>query len=281
MIYWGRFMKTTPQSRRRTKTTRKQIAPAPALERGLCILEDMHAQPTDQSVSAIAERLDFPINSTLRLLVTLESKGYVERDPDSLKYRLTRKPAGLALSGGRERSLLEVALPLMRDLRDVTSESVLLSIIEHGVGIVLEQIQSTHVFRFVCNPGAQHALHAAAPAKAILASLPHEEREQTLANYTFARFTASTITTREAFDRELACGKTRGYWEDNAEEFDGICCVAAPVFNRLGYPIAAVTVTGPTNRIGADERAKFGLLTVESARVISRSMGYALFECDE
>jgi len=270
-------MRTSPQSQKRVSGIKQRIALAPALERGLCILEDLHAQPTDQSVSAIAERLRLPINSTLRLLVTLESKGYVERDPESLKYRLTRKPASLALSGGRERSLLEAALPPMRDLRDATGETVLLSIIEHGAGIVLEQIQSPHIFRFVCNPGAQHALHAAAPAKAILASLPKNERNRILTRHAFVRFTASTITTREAFVRELDRGQTCGYWEDNAEEFDGICCVAAPVFNRLGYPIAAVTVTGPSSRIGAAERAKFGPLAAESAKTISKSMGHALF----
>jgi DNA-binding IclR family transcriptional regulator len=51
-----------------------------------------------------------------------------------------------------------------------------LAIIEHGTGIVLEEIQSLHVFRFVCNPGAYHALHAPAPAKAILATMPKVER---------------------------------------------------------------------------------------------------------
>lgn len=251
---------------------------APALLRGLDILEDLHAQTEDQSVSAIAERLRLPANSTLRLLATLEAKGYVERDPDSLKYRLTRKPASLALTGVREQSLLEAALPLMRDLRDATGETVLLSIIEHGTGIVLEEIQSLHVFRFVCNPGAYHALHAAAPSKAILATMPKVERNRLLEGYAFKKFTASTITDRKTFDADLINGTKRGYWEDHAEEFDGICCVAAPVFNRIGYPIAAVTVTGPLSRMTAHEMRKDGALVAESAKAVSRRMGYGLMD---
>jgi DNA-binding IclR family transcriptional regulator len=66
------------------KTSPSKIPLAPALLRGLDILEDLHAQTENQSVSAIAERLQLPANSTLRLLATLEATGYVERDPDSL-----------------------------------------------------------------------------------------------------------------------------------------------------------------------------------------------------
>ena len=253
-----------------------KIPMAPALMRGLDILEDLHAQAEDQSVSAVAERLRLPNNSTLRLLSTLEMKGYVERDPDSLKYRLTRKPASLALTGVREQSLLEAALPLMRDLRDATGETILLSIIEHGTGIVLEQIQSLHVFRFVCNPGAYHALHAAAPAKAILATLPKADCNRMLEGYVFTKFTTSTITDRKAFEAELLKGAKQGYWEDHAEEFEGICCVAAPVFNRLGYPIAAVTVTGPLLRMPDREMIKDGALVAECAKAVSRRMGYGL-----
>jgi len=260
-----------------TKKTNK-IPLAPALQRGLDILEDLHAQAEDQSLSAVAERLGLPANSTLRLLMTLEAKGYVERDPDSLKYRLTRKPASLALTGVREQSLLEAALPLMRDLRDASGETVLLSIIEHGTGIVLEQIQSLHVFRFVCNPGAYHALHAAAPAKAILAAMPKVDRNRLLEGYVFTKFTASTITDRKAFEAELLKGMKNGYWEDHAEEFDGICCVAAPVLNRLGYPIAAITVTGPLIRMTSREMTKDGALVAECAKAVSRRMGYGLMK---
>ena len=262
--------------------THKQnkIPMAPALLRGLDILEDLHAQAEDQSVSAVAERLRLPNNSTLRLLSTLEFKGYVERDPDSLKYRLTRKPASLALSGVREQSLLEAALPLMRNLRDDTGETVLLSIIEHGMGIVLEQIQSLHVFRFVCNPGAYHALHAAAPSKAILAALPQEDRDRLLKGYVFRRFTGKTITSRKAFDGALSRGLRNGYWEDDAEEFDGIRCVAAPVFNRSGYPIAAITVTGPSSRMGYGEMAKYGPQVAACAKAVSQRMGFGLLDHD-
>ncbi len=261
------------------KSKRTQKLPlAPALVRGLDILEDMHAQIDDQSVSAVAERLTLPVNSTLRLLMTLEHKGYVERDRDSLKYRLTHKAASLALNGVREQSLLEASLPLMRTLRDESGETVLLSIIEHGMGIVLEQIQSLHIFRFVCNPGACHALHAAAPAKAILAHLPKDERERLLDGYVFKSFTANTITCRRKFDVELNRSRKLGYWEDHAEEFDGICCVAAPIFNCNGYPIAAVTVTGPTSRMGSDEMKKYGALVAKCTSDISKRMGYGLLD---
>lgn len=70
MIYCGLVMRMSSQGRIRAIRAKNRIMPAPALERGLCILEDLHAQPADQSARAIAERLSLPINSTLRLLRT-------------------------------------------------------------------------------------------------------------------------------------------------------------------------------------------------------------------
>ena len=256
------------------KKQKKNIPLAPALLRGLDILEDLHDQAVAQSVSEIAERLKLPANSTLRLLMTLESKGYVERNPESLQYRLTRKAGSLALYGAREQSLMETALPFMRELRNQTGETVHLSVIENGHGVVLEHMPSTHVFRFVCNPGATFGLHTAASAKAILATLPAEDRERLLAGYRFVRMTPATITARTDFERSLERGRKAGYWEDHAEGFDGINCVASPVFNAQGYPVAAITVTGPSSRMGRAEMQTHGKQVAVCAAAVSARLGY-------
>ncbi len=247
---------------------------APALARGLAALEYLRGRAEGESLSEIAAALRFPKNSVLRLLNTLEGYGYVEREPDTLRYRITRRLATLFMDSARDRNLMEAALPAMRHLRDDVNETILISIIERRAGIVLDQVQSTHAFRFVCEPGTFEDLHSSASTKAILAFLPQEERNSLLANHAFRRYTDRTITRRKDYDRELAETAANGYATDRGEQGEGVCCVAAPVFDRTGRVIASITVTGPAERFGVRGFAAMGRSVTACAQTVSSLLGY-------
>ena len=82
------------------------------------------------------------------------------------------------------------------------------------------------------------------PGKAILACLPEKEREDVIAAIKFVRYNERTITTKEKLHRELARVVKQGYAFDNSEQFEGVYCIGAPVFDRGGYPVAAIWTTG-------------------------------------
>lgn len=247
---------------------------APALARGLTALEFLRGRADGVSLSEAATALHFPKNSLLRLFTTFEAFGYVERDAETLRYRITRRLATLFMDSARDRNLMEAALPAMRRLRDRVNETILVSIIERGAGVVLEQVQSTHLFRFVCEPGTFEDLHSSASTKAILAFLPADARDALLEGHVFKRYTARTITDRRAFVRELAATVARGYATDRGEQGEGVCCVAAPVFDRQGAPVASVTVTGPAERFGRRGFAAMGADVTACAQSISSLLGY-------
>ena len=257
-----------------TTKKRKPNEVAPALARGLVALEHLRGCADGESLSDIATAIRFPKNSVLRLLNTLEDFGYVEREPDTLRYRITRRVATLFMDSARDRNLMEAALPAMRGLRDLVNETILISIIERGAGIVLEQVQSTHAFRFVCEPGTFEDLHSSASTKAILAALPKRERDALLAGHAFRRYTRSTITRRGDFDRELAETAARGYATDCGEQGEGVCCVAAPVFDRTDRPVASITVTGPAARFESVGFDAMGQRVVACAQTVSSLLGH-------
>ncbi len=256
------------------KTKRKTNAVAPALARGLTVLEFLHARADGESLSDIAASLRLPKNSVLRLLNTLEDFGYVEREADTLRYRITRRVATLFMNSARDRNLMEAALPSMRSLRDNVNETVLISIIERRAGIVLEQVQSTHPFRFVCESGTFEDLHSSASTKAILAFLPQAEKDALLDGHAFTRYTDRTITRRSDYNRELAETRVCGYATDRGEQGEGVCCVAAPVFDRTGRPLASITVTGPAERFQKIGFVAMGKSVTASAQTISSLLGY-------
>ncbi len=247
----------------------------PGLERGLRILEHLASHPGGQGLSDIAAALRYPLNSVFRVTHTLLHHGYVERHPHTRRFSLTRKPFALAYGSARDRTLMENALDLMRDLRDRVRETVVVSILDRGEGLILEQIPGLHPFRFVCEPGTRQPLHASASTKAILAFLTDAERQVLIDRAAFPALTRRTLD-RAAFLAELVTVRSRGYAIDRGEALEGVHCVAAPVRDRRGRALAAITVTGPAQRMPERGFAEPGALVRACAGRISSRFGFDL-----
>ncbi len=245
----------------------------PILERTLDLLEYLRMCPTGVPLSDIARALSIPKNTTYRMLNTLCARGYVLRNEAELSYRLTRKFGTLVYTSAQDGGLIEKALGPMRELRNLVKETVVISILDQYEGIVLEQVPGLHPFRFVCDPGARQALHTSASTKAILAFLGKEEIAEIVAHADFKHYTENTIRTPSAFRKELEQTRQRGFGIDCAEALHGVHCVAAPVFSRQGRPVAAITVTGPDERLKAGDFDRVGAWVVACAKTISEIIG--------
>lgn len=259
-----------------TITRRRGDAGVPILHRSLHVLDHLRQCPRGASLTEISRALSFPKNTVYRILNTLCAHDYVRRDEATLLYTLSRKMAALAYDSAQDRGLLENSLDVMRRLRDKAKETVVISILDRGEGLVLEQVQSHHAFRFVCDPGTRQIIYASASTKAILAFLPEHERDAALKGVTFKRLTASTIASRAKFNEALAEVRQAGYGVDRAEALAGVHCVAAPIFNHQGFPVAALTITGPAERVPVSAFPRIGELVKDHAAEISKRLGYGL-----
>lgn len=248
---------------------------APSLERGLAILDYLAHHPGGKSQVEIAQALKCPVTSVFRITLTLEKFGYLERDPETKVFRHTQKMLMLGQQALSETDLIGCAMPLMRELRDELEDTILVGVLNGTEIIVLEQALGSHLFRFSVNAGHRIRAFCSAPGKAIIANLPENRREKVIANTEFIRFNANTIATPQAFRKELQNVLKLGYAIDNAEEYAGIYCVGAPVFDRSGYPIASIWVTGPDVRVKSAMIPGIGEKMKAGAARISRRMGYA------
>jgi DNA-binding IclR family transcriptional regulator len=240
------------------------------------IIEFLALHSNGKSLSEIAQALEYPKNSVFRILNTLLAFGYVDRNEATMLFTLSRKFVTLSYGSAQGKNLLENALDLMRELRDDVEETVVISIVDRSEGITLEQIQGLHPFRFVCDPGNRQPLHASASPKAILAFLPGREQAALVDRMSFPRFNARTIGSREEYRKELERVRGCGYAVDRAEQLEGVHCIAAPVFDHRGYPVAAITVTGPADRLPASEFERLGARVCACALRISQRLGYGL-----
>lgn len=248
----------------------------PNLERALLILEALSSSRSGLSLSELAVGLGVPKNSVFRITLTLVNHGYLHRDPVSKRFSLTRKLLALGFAALSESSLLEKAGDVMRSLRDATRETVLLGTLLDAEGIVLDQAPGTHSFKFHVDPGTRFRLHSSAPGKAILAFLPLPECEALLERMALTRYNERTLTTRPALLHSLEEVRKLGYALDRAEEYEGVHCVAAPVRDPAGYPVAAIWLTAPSSRLPGAALAQLGPSVSEHAARISQRLGYGL-----
>jgi DNA-binding IclR family transcriptional regulator len=256
---------------KKVRKTRKTTG-VPILERTLGLLEFLSLCPSGVALSDIARTIKVPKNTIYRMLNTLCARGYVERNESELTYRLTRKLATLVFSSAQDKGLLETALGPMRELRNRVKETVVLSILDGQEGIVLEQVPGLHSFRFVCDPGTRQVLHASASTKAILAYLEVDRLEPLLEGLKYPALTASTLQSKSAFRAELAATREKGYGVDRGEALHGVHCVSAPILDRQQQPVAAITVTGPDERLREEDFKKVGEWVMACARTISEQL---------
>lgn len=245
----------------------------PILDRSLDLLELLADHPDGLTLTAMTDRLKMPKNSVFRIATTLTLRGYATREEVSKLYRLSPKLLSLSQRGcGGERIAVEAG-PILTALRDASRETALLGTLSGGQGVVLDQVPSPQPVKVVVEIGHSFPLHTAAPAKAILAFLPREECEARIALLTFPRFTRHTLISATAFRRELEEVRKLGIAVDRGEESETFVCVAAPVFDRHRHPVAALWLSGPADRMGAEKRPALGAIVKHYAAELSKRLG--------
>jgi len=241
----------------------------PALARGLKLLEALAAKPEGASAAELSAAMKLPNPSVFRMLLTLAANGYAVRDEETSKYRLSRKLLSIGYSAIDGRGLLERSIDSLRSLRDECKEATLLATLSGSEGVVLEQLPGLHPVMVLVQVGHRFPLHTAAPGKALLAFLPEHERKKILASLDYKKFTPATISSRAEMEKALAKVRSSGVAYDMGEELPDIRCVAAPVLDHSGYPVAAISVSGPASSLSDSELPKLAELVAKHAKAIS------------
>jgi len=248
----------------------------PNLERAIGILELLADHPDGLSMIEIAGLMEIPNNSVYRITSTLVSHKYLIRDDQTKQFRLSRKFLALGYASINEKNVVEMSMDIMRQLRDVTRETVLLGTLLSDTMVVLEQVPSSHPFKFMLDAGSRVLLHTSAPGKALLAFLPKSEQAEILKQLKLARFNDRTITRKSQFMKVLKNVQKKGYAVDCAEQLEGVHCIGAPILNQHAYPIAAIWITGPSERVQESSFEKLGEVLCAHAHRISQRFGYRL-----
>lgn len=209
-----------------------------------------------------------------RLISILVNERLIHFDAETRAYRIGYRLLEIAAQGLNSFDLRRVAAPGLRALGEATQESILLAVRDGHEIVYVDRVESTRSLRFSTAVGNRAPLHCTGLGKAILAFLPEDLRFELYGVIDFHPFTAKTITTVEALEREVAKIREVGVSIDNTEHQPDIRCVAAPIFSRHGEVVAALSVSAPSSRADKAELEAWTPLVRDAAARVSREMGW-------
>ena len=245
-------------------------------DRAVAILDAFTPQRPELGVSEIARITGLSRSTVHRLLATLRRHELVQQIPASRDYALGPHLLRLAQIAFSNVNLQDVAKIIMTELRDRCNETVgLHTQLGPFTRTVLDQVESRQQLRRTYGEiGVPIPIYQGAPGKVMLAHADPELQERILEGKLEAA-TERTITDPDKLRKELARARKNGYAFSFEERIEGISTVAVPIANHTGAVIAALSVTGPSSRVGRKQLLEFVPVAQEAARSISSRLGFA------
>ncbi|MEU4190918.1 IclR family transcriptional regulator [Kribbella sp. NPDC026611] len=198
----------------------------------------------ERSLDQLAAELGVHKTTVLRLLRTMEAERFVRRD-SAHRYRLGSRLFALADLAREQYVVREVAAPHLRQLNHKTGQTVHLAAWENGEVIYVDKLDSVRSVRMYSQVGIPAALHCTAVGKVLLAAQPKRQREAVLQTLDYHAYTPNTITDADRLRDELVTVREHGWAQDKAEHESFINCIGAPVKDRDGRIVGAVSLSVP------------------------------------
>jgi len=241
------------------------------LHKTLDILESIRESHSGLGLAELARALNLPKPTAYRIVATLESRGYIARDPSG-RFRITRKLFDLQQNDSDEQQLLRVAQPVVEKLVESCRETVNLGTLDAGEVVVILTLESPQSIRMTSKVGNRRYLHSTALGKVLLSGLSEKEVQRLVRIQGLPRLTPRTIVSRAALAAELELVRRQGYALDNEENEPDGRCLGAPITGADGRIVAALSISAPIFRMDMGRaRSLAGELT-EACRTISRGL---------
>jgi len=250
-------------------TGRTEAAGVQSVDRAITVLEIL-ARRGEAGVSEVAIEIDVHKSTAFRLLGALETRGLVEQAGDRGKYRLG---VGLIPLAGAVSDRLDVTRQgrqVCERLAAELGETVNVAVLQDEWAVNVDQARGPSTVSTHNWVGQLTPVHCTSSGKVLLA---HAERSGPLP--ALRRFTARTVTDPDALEAELAVVRATGIGRACEEYEVGLNAVAAPVRDRFGAVIAALSVSGPSYRLTPERMDEIVPALLAGVAEVSRRMGFA------
>ncbi|MDR7095907.1 IclR family transcriptional regulator [Hydrogenophaga laconesensis] len=216
----------------------------------------------------------WPKPTVHRMLSQLEHGGWLVREPDGRRYAMASRLLRLAEAALSNSTQQGVRHAVLRQLVAEVGESCNLTALSGAEVVYLDRVESAFPLRLELRPGTRVPAHCSASGKLFLAWMSARQRRAVLDGLTLTRYTASTLTQREALDAQLDAIRRDGHAVDAEEFVEGLVCVAVPVFAPGQRTVrCALALQAPAARMSLAQ-ARLQLPRLEAAaQALARTLG--------
>lgn len=218
----------------------------PAIDKAMAIFAFL-ADNGRASFTQIQKSTGLPKSTSSSLLASLLAHGLVSFEEG--RYALGLRWYELGNKVEENLDIKRAAMEPLAQLRDRTQLTCHLGVLEGSSAIYVLKLESPTAIVIRSWVGRRLSLHSSGLGKALLAWLPEAKLNSILPDIDFVRRTGTTIVSVDAFREELAATRKRGWAFDNAEDNDGVYCIAAPLLNAAGEATAAISMSGVSSQI--------------------------------
>ncbi|WP_435581443.1 IclR family transcriptional regulator [Amycolatopsis thermoflava] len=208
----------------------------------------------DVGVTDAARHLGVGPSTAHRLLTTLQQHGFAEQTHGGRRYRIGPSMTMSSETQAVEHCL-EVAYPLMQQLRDDSRETVHISVLAGARAKFVAAVESPLLMRVASRVGLSMPAHVSAAGKVLLAELTDDELAELYPDEELTGATDAGLHTRTALRRELARVRAEGFGRNTGESEEGLAALAVPIPRAAGRVLCSLALTGPLFRFNPDPAA--------------------------
>ncbi len=225
--------------------------PVHSVKYAFMLIEILASGKMEYSISELMKKAKLSKGVVYRLLGTLKSSGYVAHNPDSRKYSLTYKFSRISIAMNERIHVLEM-IPHMKGLAERFKEMVNLAVLDQGQVVYLHSIEFPHALKLDFKVGTYQPAHCTALGRVLLAYQDLKIRDNFLKKSRLKAYTPKTVTDPEQLANIFQHIREQGYSFVSDEYRPGVCCIAAPIFDREGQLAASLSFSLPTARMEKD-----------------------------
>jgi DNA-binding IclR family transcriptional regulator len=246
----------------------------PSVERTISLLEFLAGTTKGATISELSRRLNVPKSSLHLLILTLERRGYLQKNSETNKYHFGTKLISLSRTALENLELREEAKPFLQALMQKTKLTVHMAILERNEAVIIEKIESHGLIQVATWIGRRMDLNCTGVGKALIAFLPEQTFDLQVKKMGLAKHNSKSIVSINKLKRDLEQVRRLGYALDDEEDEIGLRCIGAPVFSSEEVVVAAVSVAGTTSQIPLEKVRTIAKDVKYAAASISSNLGY-------
>ena len=248
----------------------------PAIDRAVRLLEILSLSPRGMSLARLAEELDVPKSTLFRILYTLQEHAVVVEDRERKLFSLGMKALEWGHAALSKIDLKTIAHPNLQKLAHETRESFYLAVLDEGVVVLIDHVDTPEVWKMVTRLGTRSPVHCTATGLILIAELENSQVEAIIARNPLKKFAPTTITTPAKLKKRLKQVSRDGYSIVDGEYKADLCAIAVPIRDHTGTIIASLMTAIYSAHYRKNK--KYGLELVEAlereASAISNRLGY-------